>query len=125
MSALTLYIGVGGAIGALCRALICAIFDRFWKNPFPLAVFIINMVGCFLIGLFAECADWDGLTSELRQSITIGFCGGFTTWSTFASQTFKLGLKKQYVIAIVNVLATHVFGYLLAYLGMVAGRASR
>ena len=124
MGSLTLYVGVGGAIGAFVRALTCAIFDRFWKNAFPLAVFIINLVGCFFIGLFTECRNWDGFSEELRTSVTVGFCGGLTTWSTFASQTFKLGLKKEYLIAVVNVLVNHIFGFVFCYIGMVIGRTT-
>lgn len=117
-----LYVGIGGAVGAVARGLTCNAFDKFWKKKFPLAVFVINVIGCAIIGLMSEIHN---LNRDLSLAITTGFCGGFTTWSTFASQTLKLTMKKEYAIAIASVAANHVLGGVAAYLGQLIGRACR
>ena len=115
-----LFVGLGGAAGALCRSLTCTLCDKFWKRDFPLAVFLINVLGCLVIGIFSEIRS---ISSDLSVTITTGFCGGFTTWSTFASQTLKLGLKRNYLLMIANILSNHIFGGLAVYLGRVITRA--
>lgn len=117
-----LYVGIGGAVGAVARGLTCSVFDKLWKKKFPLAVFVINVIGCAIIGLTSEIHN---LNRGLSLAITTGFCGGFTTWSTFASQTLKLAMKKEYAIAIASVAANHVLGGVAAYLGQLIGRACR
>lgn len=115
-----LYVGIGGAVGAVARGLTCSLFDKFWKRSFPLAVFLINILGCAIIGLVSELHS---MNTGLSLAITTGFCGGFTTWSTFASQTLKLTMKKEYAVAIASVAANHIFGGIAAYLGHLIGRA--
>ena len=115
-----LYVGIGGALGAVARGLTCSLFDKFWKRSFPLAVFLINVFGCAIIGCVSE---FHSLNRRLSVALTTGFCGGFTTWSTFASQTLKLAVKKEYVVAIASVAANHIVGGIAAYVGQLIGRA--
>lgn len=121
----TLYVAIGGAIGALCRASILSLFDLCYSYKFPLPVFIINIVGCLLVGFFAECPNWPRYTEHLRVSITSGFLGGFTTWSTMATQTLKLGLNKDYLIAVANILLNHIIGAVFVYVGQQIAKASK
>ena len=117
----TLCIGVGGAIGAVCRYLLCQFIDPKAKLKFPLAVFIINCVGCLVIGFFTTCPGWDGLSDWLRHSIITGFTGGFTTFSTFATQTWNLLFSENCFYGIINVIANHIAGFLCAYCGQLIG----
>lgn len=121
----TLYVSIGGAIGAFCRASILDLFGLCYSKKFPLPVFIINIVGCLLVGFFAECPNWPRYTEHLRTSITSGFLGGFTTWSTMATQTLKLGLDRDYLIAVVNILVNHIFGALFVYIGQEIAKACK
>ena len=123
MGIVVLYIAIGGAIGAVFRGVGCIITDRFWKNKFPLAVFLINVIGCFLIGIFTEITIRKHYPSELEQALVTGFCGGFSTFSTFASQTFKLATNGNLLYAAINILANHIVGFFFCWLGQLIGEA--
>lgn len=112
-----LYIALGGAIGSFLRFLICKYGGMYINTKFPYPVFIINFLGCFVIGICANISNTNKLSSDFKDAIVIGFCGGFTTWSTFASQTVNLIIQKDNLYAVLNVLCNHVFGGLFYYLG--------
>jgi CrcB protein len=80
------WIGLGGALGAILRAVIAMSI----KSDFPWATLTANVAGCLIIGLVigheSVTADW---AQHTRGFVVIGFCGGFTTFSTFSLQTFK------------------------------------
>lgn len=115
-----LYVGMGGVVGAVLRGTTCILFDKFWKKEFPLAVLVINVLGCMIIGIVSEI---DSINRQFSLAITAGFCGGFTTWSTFAAQTLKLGTKKQYVLLVANIVLNHLLAGVAAYIGQIIGRA--
>ena len=81
---LALWVGIGGFMGSIVRYLLS-------KYIFSQAGSAFNLSGCFIIGLligwFARC---ENLSAEVRMFLTVGFCGGFTTFSTFASESLLL-----------------------------------
>ncbi len=83
-----LLIGFGGFIGSVGRYLISTYLTND-SEGFPISTWIINFTGSFLIGIFYALAD-SKLSPDIRLFLTVGFCGGFTTFSAFALENMKL-----------------------------------
>ena len=114
-----LVVALGGGIGACLRYLIGLIP---LKEPFifPVKTLVINLLGCFVIGLVASLAlKNSSLSSKLVLFIKTGFCGGFTTFSTFALETETLIKTGQSELAILYVALSVVAGVGLAFAGQV------
>jgi len=85
-----IFVGLGGFAGAVARYLLGAAFSAY-TAVFPLGTLLINFAGSFLIGLIAEySAGYAALDKNLYLFLTVGLCGGFTTFSTFSLETFGL-----------------------------------
>ena len=114
-----LVVALGGGIGACLRYLIGLIP---LKEPFvfPVKTLVINLLGCFVIGLVASLAlKNSSLSSKLVLFIKTGFCGGFTTFSTFALETETLIKTGQSGLAVLYVALSVVAGVGLAFAGLV------
>ena len=94
-----LIVAAGGAIGAVCRFLIGKLpIDS--SDGFPMKTFIVNVFGCFLIGLVAALALKQFSDSpRLVLFLKVGICGGFTTFSSFALETGGLIEKGSFITA--------------------------
>jgi len=110
-------IAVGGCLGALARLFITNQISRRWRGDYPLATFLINVTGAFLLGFITVAARPNNLLDDwLRSAIGIGFLGAFTTFSTFMFES--AGLRKQNRTALVAYLsASLTLGLLGAWLG--------
>ncbi len=91
---LLLAIGVGGASGSMLRYAVSVWLSRA-HGAFPMATFLINVGGSFLIGVFARVFSTPDSSPVLRAALTIGFCGGFTTFSTFSAEFVALWSRKD------------------------------
>ncbi len=89
-----IFVGLGGALGSMFRYFLSNTIKN--NGDFPLGTFIINVVGSFLIGLIAFYAEKNNLDSRLVLFLKVGFCGGFTTFSTFAFEIFKMGESNKF-----------------------------
>ncbi|MCX6280807.1 MAG: fluoride efflux transporter CrcB [Bacteroidetes bacterium] len=91
MLRLILIIGSGSFAGGVTRFLLSRYIHSNADTTFPLGTLIVNITGCFLIGIFYGMSERSNLLSpELRMFLTVGFCGGFTTFSTFAAENISL-----------------------------------
>ena len=84
-------IGTGSFIGGVSRFLATRLIQGNVTSAFPYGTFIVNILGCFLIGLLYGISErGDIMSAEWRMFLTIGFCGGFTTFSTFTNENVAL-----------------------------------
>lgn len=109
-----LLVGLGGAAGSIMRYLVSVFVAKYALFAFPLGTFLINLIGCFCIGLFTNIIP----STNLRILLIIGFCGGFTTFSTFANETLALINNNQYLLAFVYALSSCILGVSAVWLGM-------
>jgi fluoride exporter len=86
-----IYVAVGSAIGGLSRFLLGGLVQRVAGGTFPWGTLVINVTGSVLLGfLYRYAADSAAISPEFRAMLTIGFCGGYTTFSTFSYETVRL-----------------------------------
>lgn len=111
-------VSAGGAIGSLARFLISSLFARESTLAFPLGTFIVNIAGCFLMGIFYSLAERFNVPTEWRLFFTTGFCGGFTTFSTFSYENLNLLQTGQYLYFATYSLGSFVLGLLAVILGI-------
>lgn len=109
-----LLVGAGGAAGAILRYLI-GLLSFPSKNGFPLKTFLINVIGCFAIGIIAALAEKNSLSPKLVLFLKVGVCGGFTTFSSFALETQTLIQKGSSLIASLYVVLSVLFGILAVF----------
>lgn len=111
-------IGAGGFLGTVSRFLTSKYIQVYFPSSFPLGTFIINVLGCFLIGLFYGFSEKSNVvTPELRMFLTVGFCGGFTTFSTFANENLTLLRDAEFFYSLLYVGLSIFLGILAVYLG--------
>jgi CrcB protein len=115
-----LLIGFGGGVGSIARFLCQKYIYESHPHPFPFGTMTVNVAGCFLIGLFCALADKGNLlTPEWRLLLITGFCGGFTTFSTFAYENINLLRSSEVMYFILYVAASIIFGLLATWLGII------
>jgi CrcB protein len=112
-------VGAGGFIGAICRYGMSGIAQRFSAaTTFPAGTLAVNMLGCLLIGVLIGMVESRQMFGpEFRRFMLIGILGGFTTYSTFAYESFALLRDAEYLRAFGNVGIHVVLGLALVWLG--------
>ena len=112
----------GGALGTVARYLVSGWAHRLTDSTFPSGTLIVNLAGSFLIGLMWGLTETQNFSTNLRVFIYIGLFGGFTTFSSFAFETFNLFKDNEIKLAFYNILANNVLGIALVFGGILLGR---
>jgi CrcB protein len=116
----------GGALGVAARMFLSNVVADHFGQTFPWGTFLVNVSGCFVIGLFAGLTGPESsyLASPLlRQVVMVGVLGGFTTFSSFSLQTIHLLADGEYLYAGGNVLGSVVLCLVATWLGLLAAGA--
>ena len=114
---------VGGGIGAVFRYLLSGWVYRVIGTDFPYGTLAVNVIGCFIIGLFLTMAEDRFLISpSFRIFFAVGVLGGFTTFSTFSFETVGLLKDGAVAIGLLNVAVSIVVGLTATWVGTLAGR---
>ena len=118
-----LLIGIGGAVGAAGRYLLQGLVYQYTGASFPYGTLVVNVLGCFLIGLIMELnAERFLIDAQLRLFIAVGILGGFTTFSSFSYETFELLRDGELLRASFNVIGSIIAGLAAVWLGFVTAR---
>jgi len=112
-----------GAVGAVSRYGVDTLIERTTESNFPWATFTINASGCLAVGfIIAALVDRERAPHWLRVGLVMGFCGGFTTFSTFAQESLDLVETRALGFALANVAASVALGMLAVLAGLKLGR---
>lgn len=110
--------GCGGFAGTCGRYLICRASAMFFHGDYPLGTFMVNIIGCFIIGLLMGVLERNYIFSPHDSVLLItGFCGGFTTFSSFAADIWNLGEKGDWLTAVAYLVASILVGILMLGFG--------
>lgn len=117
-----IYIGVFGGLGCLSRYMVSGWIFKLAGRGFPYGTLGVNILGSFLLGLIMEGSLRSTLSSDLRMGLTVGFMGGFTTFSTFSYETFRLIEEGSLLHAGLNILLSIIVCLAGAAAGIVLAR---
>jgi CrcB protein len=109
---------VAGAVGATLRYVIDGAVQSRVEGPFPWGTFIVNVSGSLVLGVLTGLALYHAFPDEPRIVLGTGFCGAYTTFSTFGFETVRLLEQDATIEACLNALGTLVVGALAAGLGL-------
>jgi len=117
-----LWVMLGGSLGAAGRYGISLVTINLWGTRFPWGTLIVNLAGCFLIGLLFGLSDRVRLlTPEVRLLLITGFLGALTTFSAFSMETVAAGQSGMRFQAMMNILANNLGGLALTVMGLWIG----
>lgn len=112
-----LYVFIGGGLGSICRYGISVFFAQY-KTAFPYATLVANILSCIILGYFIGSALKTELPSSTKLLIMTGFCGGFSTFSTFSAETFKFFENGNYGTAFLYIGASVFLCLCCIFIGM-------
>jgi fluoride exporter len=119
-----LAVAFGGALGALARYGLDRLIEQRSVAVFPWSTFAINITGCLLVGVVVGAlVDRHDAPAWIRAALVVGFCGAYTTFSTFAQETLDLVEARDYAIAVASISASVGLGVAAVMIGNAVGRA--
>jgi len=111
--------GAGGFFGSGLRYLSQRVIAHYFPISFPYGTLIVNIVGCFLIGVIFAMSDKTRILSpDIRMFLAVGFCGGFTTFSSFALDSYGLIRDSEYLYFSLYLFSSIILGILAVIAGI-------
>jgi len=118
-----LFVMLGGSLGALSRYGVSLLAASFLGSRFPWGTLIVNLSGCFLIGLSFSLAERSSfMNPSMRLFFVTGYLGALTTFSTFALETVNSMFAETHLVTMANFISNNVIGCALVFLGIWVGR---
>jgi len=113
-----LLVGIGGFAGSVLRYLISYYVNINWSTHFPFGTLLVNLAGSLFIGMIIAAALQNDMSQQMRLLLATGFCGGFTTFSSFSYEFFSLLQHGHTGYAFLYAGASLVLGLLFVWTGM-------
>ena len=122
-SSRTILVALGGMVGCVARFWLAGVVQRLSNHGFPSGTLAVNVLGSLVIGVVMTLSLDRGLVDErVRVLLTTGFCGGFTTMSTFSYETFALLQDGEHLLAVANTGVTFAVCLGAVWLGSIIAR---
>ena len=113
-----LLVGIGGAIGSILRYLSSWFATKYFQSSFPFSTLLINILGSLLVGVFIGfIAKYYPENHPLKFLLIVGFCGGFTTFSSFALENYNLFQNNQQLTAYLYIIASIILTVIAVGIG--------
>lgn len=114
-----LIIGMGGAIGSILRYSTGVFIAKQFPNTIPTGTLFVNIIGCLIIGLLIGFFDkYQLINNQWKLLLITGFCGGFTTFSSFAAENLNLINNGQVIQAILYIILSVLLGLFAVWAGL-------
>ena len=115
-------LAIGGALGTVGRYAVCGVVHQVYGTQFPSGTLVVNILGCLFLGFLASITDEKFILSpQAKLFLMVGFCGAFTTFSTFIFETSNLMKTGESLRAFVNVITSVTVGFGLFRFGVFLG----
>lgn len=113
-----LFVGLGSCCGGMARYLLSRWVQQLSLSTFPFGTMAVNVLGCFAIGVFYALAEQQNIMNTyIKLFLTVGFCGGFTTFSTFMNENYLLIKDGNFFSFLMYVGCSIFLGFIMLYLG--------
>jgi CrcB protein len=118
MNRFVILVGIGGFLGSIARYLAAYVITKTTLSTFPYSTFAVNVAGCLIAGMVLGFSERFGWLPEWRIFLATGFCGGFTTFSSFALESVVLLQDKDYLTFASYATLSFVLGLAATFAGL-------
>ncbi|MBE9484364.1 MAG: fluoride efflux transporter CrcB [Bacteroidetes bacterium] len=113
----------GGGIGTVARYVVSDYTHKYYLGSFPLGTLAVNIIGSFIIGILWGMFDMQNLSHGLRAFLFIGILGGFTTFSSYAIESYNMFRDGDAKLAMLNIMANNVLSIGMVIIGLMVSSA--